>query len=67
MQRGFQVYKEVCSSCHSMQYLSYQKSRRAGGPEFSEQEVKAIAASIEIEDGPDSQGEMFYKTWKTSR
>ena len=32
---------------------------RPGGPEFSEQEVKAIAASIEIEDGPDSQGEMF--------
>ena len=28
LQRGFQVYKEVCSSCHSMQYLSYRNSRR---------------------------------------
>jgi ubiquinol-cytochrome c reductase cytochrome c1 subunit len=61
LQRGFQVYKEVCSSCHSMQYLSYRNLGESGGPEFSEQEVKAIAASIEIEDGPDSQGEMFIR------
>ena len=44
LQRGFQVYKEVCSSCHSMQYLSYRNLGESGGPEFSEQEVKAIAA-----------------------
>ena len=59
LQRGFQVYKEVCASCHSMQYLSYRNLGEPGGPEFSEQEVKAIAASIEIEDGPDEKGEMF--------
>ena len=41
LQRGFQVYKEVCSSCHSMQYLSYRNLGEPGGPEFSEQEVKA--------------------------
>ena len=55
LQRGFQVYKEVCASCHSMQYLSYRNLGESGGPEFSEQEVKAIAASFEIEDGPDSR------------
>ena len=59
LQRGFQVYKEVCSSCHSMQYLSYRNLGEPGGPEFSELEVKAIAASVEIVDGPDEQGEMF--------
>ena len=59
LQRGFQVYKEVCSSCHSMQYLSYRNLGEQGGPEFSEREVKAIAASVEITDGPDDQGEMF--------
>ena len=59
LQRGFQVYKEVCSSCQSMQYLSYRNLGEPGGPEFSEQEVKAIAASVEITDGPDDQGEMF--------
>ncbi|MDC0619410.1 cytochrome c1 [Pelagibacteraceae bacterium] len=66
LQRGFQVYKEVCSSCHSMQYLSYRNLGESGGPEFSIQEVKAIAASIEIEDGPDNQGEMFIRPGRPS-
>ncbi len=66
LQRGFQVYKEVCASCHSMQYLSYRNLGEPGGPEFSEAEVKAIASSIEIEDGPDSQGEMFTRPGRPS-
>jgi ubiquinol-cytochrome c reductase cytochrome c1 subunit len=66
LQRGFQVYKEVCSSCHSMQYLSYRNLGEPGGPEFSEVEVKAIASSVEIEDGPDSQGEMFTRPGRPS-
>ena len=66
LQRGFQVYKEVCSSCHSMKYLSYRNLGEAGGPEFSEQEVKAIAASFEIQDGPDDQGEMFSRPGRPS-
>ena len=59
LQRGYQIYKEVCSSCHSMQYLSYRNLSESGGPEFSIEEVKAIASSFEVTDGPDSQGEMF--------
>ena len=66
LQRGFQVYKEVCASCHSMQYLSYRNLGEPGGPEFTQEEVKAIAASVEIEDGPDSQGEMFTRSGKPS-
>ncbi len=66
LQRGFQVYKEVCASCHSMQYLSYRNLGESGGPEFTAEEVKAIAASVEIEDGPDSQGEMFTRPGKPS-
>ena len=66
LQRGFQVYKEVCASCHSMQYLSYRNLGEPGGPEFSEIEVKAIAASFEIEDGPDDQGEMFTRPGRPS-
>ena len=66
LQRGFQVYKEVCASCHSMQYLSYRNLGEPGGPEFTQEEVKAIAASVEIEDGPDSQGEMFARQGKPS-
>ncbi|MFA5122196.1 cytochrome c1 [Zavarzinia sp.] len=45
LQRGFQVYKEVCSACHSMKYLSYRDLRDIG---FSEAEVKAIAAQYEV-------------------
>jgi len=66
LQRGFQVYKEVCSSCHSMQYLSYRNLGEPGGPEFSIEEVKSIAASVEIDDGPDSQGEMFVRLGRPS-
>ena len=59
LQRGYQVYKEVCASCHSMKYLSYRNLGEKGGPEFSEDEVKAIAASYQIKDGQNEQGEMF--------
>ncbi len=59
LQRGYQVYKEVCASCHSMQYLSYRNLGEKGGPEFSEAEVKALASQFQIKDGPNAQGEMF--------
>ena len=49
-----------------MQYLSYRNLGEPGGPEFTQEEVKAIAASVEIEDGPDSQGEMFTRPGKPS-
>jgi ubiquinol-cytochrome c reductase cytochrome c1 subunit len=66
LQRGYQVYKEVCSSCHSMKYLSYRNLGQKGGPEFSLEEVKAIAASYEIEDGPNREGEMFTRPGRPS-
>ena len=59
LQRGYQVYNEVCSSCHSMRLLSYRNLGEKGGPEFSADQVKAIAATFEVTDGPDNQGEMF--------
>ena len=66
LQRGYQVYTEVCSSCHSMKYLSYRNLAEKGGPEFSEAQVKAIAASFEVTDGPNSDGEMFTRPGKLS-
>jgi len=66
LQRGYQVYTEVCASCHSMQYLSYRNLGELGGPEFSELEVKAIAANFEVTDGPNSDGEMFTRPAKPS-
>lgn len=55
-QRGFQVYKEVCAGCHGLTYIHF---RNLEGIGFTEDEVKAIAAEYEVEDGPDDEGEMF--------
>jgi ubiquinol-cytochrome c reductase cytochrome c1 subunit len=66
LQRGYQVYTEVCSSCHSMKYMSYRNLAEKGGPEFTEAQAKAIAASFEIKDGPNADGEMFTRPGKLS-
>jgi len=56
LQRGFQVYKQVCSACHSMDHLSYRNLTALG---YSEAQVKAIAADYTVMDGPNEEGEMF--------
>ena len=66
LQRGYQVYTEVCASCHSMKYLSYRNLSEKGGPEFSEEQAKAIAANFEVTDGPNDDGEMFTRPAKLS-
>jgi len=66
LQRGYQVYTEVCSGCHSVQHLSYRNLSEKGGPEFSVEEAKAIASQFEVEDGPNSDGEMFFRLGRLS-
>ena len=66
LQRGYQVYTEVCSGCHSVQHLSYRNLKEKGGPEFSEEEAKLIASQFEVEDGPNSDGEMFMRPARLS-
>ena len=56
LQRGLQVYKEVCSACHGLKFIRFRELSALG---FSEAEIKAIAASSTIVDGPDDTGEMF--------
>ena len=58
-QRGFQVYNEVCSNCHSLRLLTYGDlgpEGPGGGLGFSQDEVKAIAAAKQVPDTND-QGE----------
>ena len=50
LQRGYQVYTEVCASCHSMKHLSYRNLSQPGGPEFSKEQVKIIASQFEVRD-----------------
>ncbi len=55
LQRGFQVFREVCSSCHSAHLIAFRNLGEPGGPEFTEGQVKALAAEYEIAD-PDAEG-----------
>ena len=66
LQRGYQVYTEVCSACHSMKYLSYRNLGEAGGPGFSKEQVKIIASQFEVTDGPNSDGDMFTRPARPS-
>jgi ubiquinol-cytochrome c reductase cytochrome c1 subunit len=63
LQRGFQVYKEVCSNCHAMRQLSYRNLLEIG---LTEEQVRAIAATFQVQDGPNDQGEMFERPARLS-
>lgn len=63
VRRGYQVYKQVCAACHSMEYLAF---RNLVGVTHTEDEVKAIAEEVEVVDGPDETGEMFTRPGKPS-
>lgn len=56
IQRGFQVYKEVCAACHSVNLVAFRNLKEIG---FSEEEAKEIAKGYNISDGPNDAGEMF--------
>ncbi|KAM3680854.1 cytochrome c1, heme protein, mitochondrial [Ammospiza maritima maritima] len=63
VRRGFQVYRQVCSACHSMEYLAF---RNLIGVTHTEAEAKALAEEVEVQDGPDENGEMFMRPGKIS-
>ncbi|XP_032037083.1 cytochrome c1, heme protein, mitochondrial, partial [Aythya fuligula] len=63
VRRGYQVYKQVCSACHSMEYLAF---RNLIGVTHTEEEAKALAEEVEVLDGPDENGEMFTRPGKIS-
>ena len=50
LQRGFQVYKNVCAGCHSLRFISFRNLEVVG---FTEDQIKAIAAAYDVKDGPD--------------
>jgi len=62
-QRGFQVYKEVCSACHSLDRVAFRSLSEIG---FTEAEIKSLAASYEVTDGPNDDGEMSKRPGKPS-
>lgn len=63
VRRGWQVYKEVCSSCHSLQYMAY---RNFVGVCMTEAEAKAEAEAITVQDGPNEEGNYYERPGKLS-
>lgn len=56
LQRGLQVYKQVCSSCHGLKLVYYRNLKDLG---YNEDEIKALAREYTVRDGPNDEGEMF--------
>jgi ubiquinol-cytochrome c reductase cytochrome c1 subunit len=59
LQRGFQVYKEVCSACHSLGRVAFHNLEGEGGLGFSEAQAKAIAAGYRVPADPNDKGETY--------
>lgn len=56
LQRGFQVYREVCSACHGLEYISFRNLEDLG---YSKAEIASLAAEYDVTDGPNDEGDMF--------
>jgi len=63
LQRGLQVYREVCAGCHSLKYVAFRNLADLG---YDEDERKAIAAEYTVTDGPNEDGEMFERAGRPS-
>jgi len=63
VQRGLQVYKEVCAACHGLKRVPFRRLTDIG---LSEDEAKAFAAEYSVQDGPNDDGEMFERPGRAS-
>ncbi len=61
IQRGYQVYKEICVACHALSQISYRNLEEIG---FSKDEVVNIAAQYQVNDGLNDKGEMLQRPGK---
>ena len=60
LQRGFKIYAEVCSRCHSLKRLAFRNLVQPGGPQFSEAQVKSLAADkYKVDAEPNDQGKVL--------
>lgn len=66
LQRGFQVFKEVCSACHSANFFYFRNLAQPGGPSFTEDQAKQVASEYQITDGPNDAGDMFQRPGRLS-
>ncbi len=57
LRRGFLVYMDACSGCHSLRHVAY-RDLSALGVGFTPENIKALAAQFKVEDGPNEEGKM---------
>ena len=62
-QRGFQIYTQVCSACHPVKHLHFRDLAEIG---YSEDQIKAFAAAVQVTDGPNDQGKMYQRPGRPS-
>lgn len=55
LQRGFQVYKDVCAVCHGLKFVSFRDLQKIG---YTPEQIKAIAAEYQVDGEPDGEGEV---------
>lgn len=66
LQRGFQVYREVCASCHGLDRIAFRNLVQPGGPEFPRDAVEALAKEYEVDALPNDEGEVLKRSAKLS-
>lgn len=74
LQRGYQVYREICAACHGMDYLSFRTLGQDGGPFYDADYpnpndnpvIRALSAEFQITDGPNEFGDMFQRAGRPS-
>jgi len=63
LRRGFQVYRQVCATCHSIERIHF---RELVGVTHDTAQVEEMASEVDVEDGPNDEGEMFERPGKLS-
>jgi ubiquinol-cytochrome c reductase cytochrome c1 subunit len=63
LQRGFQIYQEVCSACHGLDHLYYRDLAALG---YNPEQIAAIASQKQVKDGPNDEGEMYDRPGRAS-
>ncbi len=63
LKRGFQVYREVCASCHALSLVAYRNLTDIG---MTGTEITEYASQFEVRDGPDDEGEMYFRPARLS-
>lgn len=63
LQRGYAVYRQVCSACHSMKRVSFRNLSALG---YTPDQIKSVAGEYTYQDGPNDEGEMFERPGRPS-